>query len=49
MLDALNDISIPIEDLFGKYFDMENIVYWMAFEILIGNDDTQSRNIYGNL
>ena len=46
MLDALNDVSIPIEYLFGKYFDMENIVYWMAFEILIGNDDTQSHNIY---
>lgn len=46
MLEAVNDISVPTEDLFGKYFDRENLVYWMAFEILLGNADTESRNMY---
>ena len=26
--------------------DEENIVYWMAFQILMGNVDTQNRNVY---
>ena len=29
-----------------KYVDPENIQYWMAFQMLLGNDDTQSRNMY---
>ena len=28
------------------YFDVENIAYWMAFQLLTGNVDTQSRNMY---
>ena len=27
-------------------FDTENIAYWMAFQLLTGNVDTQSRNFY---
>ena len=46
MLEALNDINVPLSRLFEKYFDRENIIYWMAFEILIGNADTTSRNMY---
>ncbi|MBB5262971.1 spore coat protein H [Catenibacillus scindens] len=46
MLDALNNYTIPIEDVLEEYFDVENIAYWMAFQILIGNTDTQSRNMY---
>lgn len=46
MLDAVNDLSIPIDTLLDKYFDRENIQYWLAFEILIANADTQSRNVY---
>ena len=29
-----------------KYFDTENLAYWMAFQLLTGNTDTQSRNMY---
>lgn len=46
MLDAVNDYSIPAEEVLDKYFDIENLAYWMAFHILTGNRDTQSRNVY---
>lgn len=46
MLDALNDFSIPIDTVLDTYFDRENLCYWMAFEMLLGNADTESRNIY---
>ncbi|MDD2958082.1 MAG: CotH kinase family protein [Lachnospiraceae bacterium] len=46
MLDALNDYSIPIGTILDTYFDRENIAYWMAFQILVGNVDTNARNVY---
>ena len=46
MLDALNDNAIPIDTVLDTYFDRENLCYWMAFEMLLGNAYTESRNIY---
>ena len=46
MLEKLNDESQPMEKLLETYFDVENIAYWMAFQLLMGNADTQSRNMY---
>lgn len=46
MLDVLNDYSVPIDEVLDQYFDRENLMYWLAFEILTGNVDTQSRNVY---
>ena len=46
MLTALNDNSQPIDSILEKYFDRENLTYWMAYQILTGNVDTQSRNTY---
>ena len=46
MLEDVNDYSIPIEDTVEKWFDTENLFYWMGFHILMGNVDTQSRNYY---
>ena len=46
MLEKLNDESQPMEKLLETYFDAENIAYWMAFQLLTGNADTQSRNVY---
>ena len=46
MLEKLNDESQPMEKLLETYFDVENIAYWMAFQLLTGNIDTQSRNMY---
>lgn len=44
MLRELNDYERPIEAVFEKYFDEENYFTWLAFQILMGNEDTQSRN-----
>ena len=46
MLDALNDESQKIDDVLDTCFDTENLVYWLAFQILTGNCDTQNRNCY---
>lgn len=46
MLTALNDNSQSIDSVLEKYFDRENLTYWMAYQILTGNVDTQNRNTY---
>ena len=46
MLEAVNDFTLPTDELLDTYFDTENIAYWMAFMILTGNTDTQNRNFY---
>lgn len=46
LLEDINNYSMPVEELMEKHFDMENVVYWMAFHILTGNVDTQNRNFY---
>lgn len=44
MLEELNDESNSIEEILEKWFDVDNLASWMAFHILMGNIDTQSRN-----
>lgn len=44
MLDDVNNYSLPISDVMDKWFDEDNLLTWMAFNILTGNIDTQSRN-----
>lgn len=46
LLQELNDYSIPIEEVFEKWFDEENYFSWLAFHILVGNKDTSSRNYF---
>lgn len=46
MLDDLNDESHDMEDILAKRFDVENLTYWLAFQMLTGNCDTQNRNCY---
>lgn len=46
MLDDLNNDMMPIEDTFSKWFDEDNVFSWLAFHILMGNKDTQSRNFF---
>lgn len=46
MLEDLNNDSLPIEEVFSKYFDEENYFTWLAFSILTGNTDTINRNFY---
>ncbi len=44
MLDALNDVSMDIDDVIDKYFDRDNYLTWMASNIIIGNQDTVGQN-----
>ena len=46
MLDDVNNDNIPIEQTFEKYFNADNYFTWMAFNILMGNVDTQSQNFF---
>lgn len=46
MLEKVNDFSVPIEEVLEEHFDIENVAYWMAFNLILGNVDTQSRNFY---
>ena len=46
MLDELNDENHDMEDILAKHFDVENLTYWLAFQMLTGNCDTQNRNCY---
>lgn len=46
MLEDVNNYNIPIEQSFETYFNQENYFTWMAFNILVGNIDTQSQNFY---
>lgn len=46
LLEDINDESISVEELIEKHFDETNLTYWLAFNILTGNVDTQSRNCY---
>lgn len=46
MLDDLNNYSIPIGEVLDKWFEENNLLSWMAFNILMGNVDTQSRNAF---
>lgn len=36
----------PIQETVAEHFDAENICYWMAFNILIGNYDSSARNLF---
>lgn len=45
-LTRLQNYSIPITEIIENNFDAENLCYWMAFQILIGNYDSGARNAY---
>lgn len=46
MLDDLNNVQIPIEDVVEKHFDLDNILTWTAINILTDNMDTDANNFY---
>lgn len=45
-LTRLQNYSIPITEIIESDFDAENLCYWLAFQILIGNYDSGARNLY---
>ncbi|MDO4276426.1 MAG: CotH kinase family protein [Eubacteriales bacterium] len=46
MLDAVNDEGQPVSEVIGKYFDKDNLYYWLAFQMLTGNKDAARGNYY---
>ncbi len=44
MLTDLNDYSIPIERTIEKHFNADNLVSFVAFNLLMGNSDFNSQN-----
>ena len=44
MLDAVNDYTVPITQTVETYFNLDNITSFLAFNILMGNTDTNSQN-----
>lgn len=46
MLDAVNDETIPIQDVVETYFDKDSLYSWLAFNLLLDNKDTGTENFY---
>ncbi|MBQ9765071.1 MAG: CotH kinase family protein [Lachnospiraceae bacterium] len=46
MLEDVNDTAMPIKDVVDKWFETDNLFSWLAYQILMGNIDTQSRNVF---
>lgn len=44
MLDDVNDVSIPIDEVIERHFDLDNYLTWMAANILMDNMDTNTQN-----
>ncbi len=44
MLEAVNDYTIPIENVFTKYFDVDNLMSYLAFNLLMANPDSNAQN-----
>jgi uncharacterized membrane protein len=46
MLDDMNNMSIPIEEVIEKHFDLDNFLTWTAVNILMDNMDTNANNFF---
>ncbi len=46
MLDAVNNYDLTIQDIVEKYFDVDNLTSYMAFNILMGNEDSNAQNYF---
>ena len=46
LMDAVNNGEVSDQELLDRYVEKENIAYWMAFQILLDNQDTNCRNFY---
>lgn len=44
MLDAVNDMTANFDEIFHTYFDEENYLTWLAFQMLTGNEDIINHN-----
>ncbi len=46
MLDAVNDDSVSAEELLETYFDLDNLTSYLAFNMLMGNPDSNAQNYF---
>lgn len=46
MLDDVNNMTIPIDEVMEKHFDLDNYLTWLAVNILTDNMDTDANNFY---
>lgn len=46
LMDLVNDKRISDQTILDYYVEKENFAYWMAFQIMIDNVDTNCRNFY---
>ncbi len=46
MIDAVNDYSRSIDDVIDTYFQEDNYLTWLAFNILVGNYDARTQNYF---
>ena len=46
MLDDLNDYSLNINQIVEEHFNRDNLLTWVAVNILMGNIDTSSNNFF---
>lgn len=46
MIQAVNDTSRDINEVLDTYFDRDNYLQWLAFNLLMGNRDTTMQNFY---
>ncbi|WP_166242808.1 exopolysaccharide Pel transporter PelG [Paenibacillus turpanensis] len=44
MLNDVNNMAMPIEEVFEKHFDLDNYLTWLAVNILMDNMDTDAQN-----
>lgn len=44
MLAAVNDRAANFDDVFHTYFDEDNYLTWLAFQMLVGNEDIINHN-----
>ncbi|MDD3214947.1 MAG: CotH kinase family protein [Eubacteriales bacterium] len=44
MLDAVNDYTLPIEEVIDRYFNLDNLTSYLAFNILMANPDSNAQN-----
>lgn len=46
LLDAINNAEMTSDRILANFFDRENLLYWMAFQILTGNVESRSGSSY---
>lgn len=46
MIEAVNDTTQDINDVLDTYFDRDNYFQWLAYNLLMGNRDTEMQNFY---